>query len=162
MPNHCSNCLYVYGTRKRRDAFIGYSMTHGEDGSEQFDLHKFVDVRHNDTYSGHIEAWNTKWNCYETRVEKKSKYDKIYFKTAWCPYNVRVQQAIIDTFPLLTFKLLFAERGYGSYTTDDDNRVVDFIEKCRLYPKKAMWNRSYSGKISIKPKCYDELYQTSG
>lgn len=114
MPNYCSNCLLVYGSREDRDVFINKSLTVEDEDKYDLNLETFVPLGRG-TYGEYIEKWGTKWNCVDTRVEKKDDFDEIYFRTAWCPYNTNVQKAMSELFPTLKFKLLYAEYGMGYY-----------------------------------------------
>jgi hypothetical protein len=163
MPNHCSNCLYVYGDREEKDVFIQKSIKDGD-----LDLHTFVPLQENEnTYSGHIKFWGTKWNCYETKIETGDEFDKIYFQTAWCPYNKTVQKEMSKKFPNLCFMLLYVERGQefqgyyisSSFAFESKQQNCDVISKCEDADECSANCEKHDG---LENPAFDELYQTSG
>jgi len=153
---------------------------------ETLDLNQIVEA--NPTYSGHIDAWGTKWGCYDVEVvEENDEYTKLFFHTAWCPYKKEVQIEMNSKFPNLKFKLLFAERGecfYGYYLSEYSefmNQVYfkDFNGDCDIYKDDCddnccsihstvnecnsdCFEQCEIHEYYLKDPDYNRLYQTSG
>lgn len=167
MPNHCANCLYIYGTREDRDTFI-QKVCSIENMQIELDLQKIMPLSENaNTYDGHIKTWGTKWNCYKTEIHYYDDYDKIYFLTAWCPYKIDVQYRMSKMFRTLQFRLLFAERGkefQGEYKSEyshfcDKVILSSHIKNCDVKVKVL---NDDNWEFYLENSEYNELYQKSG
>ena len=160
MPNHCSNCLIIYGPDMERQYVLDCVFS----DNNEFDLTKFAFTN---IPKGDFAMLRTKWNCYETRLENGIDCDKIYFQTAWCPYSHYVQKMLSSKFPRVQFELLYAERGQefcGRYKSSYDTftgTVCFMSEEVECVPTRTCEN-TCDDDWKLEDPQFDELYQTSG
>lgn len=138
MPNWCSNCLKVCGSKENLQAFTDTCTdneitleTHvpmpeilngtevcfgGPEPTEQQKLDTEERVKQTgsaDWYSWSLSNWGTKWNIDPSTLEIGEDVTA-HFDTAWSPPTSWLQ-SVSKLFPELTFTLYFSEGGMGFY-----------------------------------------------
>lgn len=143
MPNFCSNCLVVSGSREELEEFRSLMRNEG-----QFQLNSFVpmpielegtsssvpipgvgsaepsaeDSRleaaygASDWYSWRIQNWGCKWDTSEAQCSDEGADGpiKVWFDTPWRP-PIQFCQHVSRKFSALRFVLAFAEGGMGYF-----------------------------------------------
>jgi len=134
MPNHCSNKLTVTGDSENLIEFSEFMKTDTEGQVQLLDLNKICpEPDHGEEtdgckwYNWRNTNWGTKWGCYETQVQRNANELTYTFQTAWSPFRYSIFTKMINSFPKLQFRLIYAEQG------------MEFIGE---YNHESQWSKS--------------------
>lgn len=118
-------------------------------------IKNYCSYGHATWYTWSIENWGTKWNSYSHKILNENTF---VFETSWSS-PIPIVAKMSEMFPLLTFKLTYADEDSGSNTG-----MITFTggEQTECFQPESQSNAGYEIYFDLNPEDKDQYEFVGG